>query len=1119
MKKHGHLMQIKNGQTTFRFLPSGDVFDLMNDDVMVNQVRSNVPDGSLNNIYLRVFQEDRIDFVPLLGIRSSSLFSYKENKGRWEGTFKGVHYQVLLTLTDQNVWFWTVTLNGNHIQTDIIYTQDLGLANVAAVQANEAYVSQYIDHYVETTDQGFIIGSRQNQAQKKGNFPAIWQGALSNTRGYFTDGFQFFGLSYKETNSPEALTQEVFPSEINQYEFAMIGLQSERIQLEGKEQTVVFFAQLHPDLKGSLEQSQHKNIHEIEQLWMESSREDASPYTTVDSLAHAEDIGVPLTAQALSLDAINKLYPERKHEERVDGQLLSFFTPEKSHVILKQKELLTERPHGHILMSGRTLHVEDHQLATTAFMYGIFNSQVVIGNTSMNKMMSNARNALNVLKTSGQRIYIRIEGAYRLLTLPSLFEVGFNYVKWIYSMPDDSIVITLFTSASEPSVQLNVGSSSGRRYAFLVTNQILMDDCEYQSTYIMERSDNVLYFSPDKDNQLIRSAYPELTFSMRISGTPFKLDNEGRLLKGARSDSASLVILETHETDHFELMICGSVQGKGDGRIVMDRTKEVDCYRDFLSGILNGFELSNAPLSEELSKLETMAWWYTYDMLVHYLSPHGLEQYGGAAWGTRDVCQGPFEFFMASQHYDVAKSILKKVYAHQYREDGNWPQWFMFDRYSEIQFDESHGDIIVWPMKALSDYLYTTGDYSILDQSIPYTKRSDHRFTDSEGQESLYDHLKREIKYITDHFLNTTYLSCYGNGDWDDTLQPHDANMKRHMASSWTVALTYQTIRRLSVVLENYEKSYAQELGRLSAAIKKDFNNYILADKVIPGFLYLSDDQKTEFIIHPEDKKTGIQYRLLPMTRSIIAELFTPEQAERHVGLINQYLKFPDGVRLMSQPAEYRGGVSVHFQRAEQAANFGREIGLMYVHAHIRYIEAMAKLGDAKEVWEGLSVINPINLSHSVKNAGLRQSNTYFSSSDGAFKTRYGAQKDFEKLRQGNITVKGGWRIYSSGPGIFMNQFITNCLGIRGKDGGVVIDPVLSAVHDGLKVQFTCLGKPTRYAYHLLKKGTNKLEINGTEVPFEQTKNRYRAGGMYVRKEEVEKLLTDRNVIDIYLQE
>ena len=36
--------------------------------------------------------------------------------------------------------------------------------------------------------------------------------------------------------------------------------------------------------------------------------------------------------------------------------------------------------------------------------------------------------------------------------------------------------------------------------------------------------------------------------------------------------------------------------------------------------------------------------------------------------------------------------------------------------------------------------------------------------------------------------------------------------------------------------------------------------------------------------------------------------------------------------------------MSTNFKRAEQAANFGREIGLQYVHAHIRYTEAMAKM-------------------------------------------------------------------------------------------------------------------------------------------------------------------------------
>lgn len=117
---------------------------------------------------------------------------------------------------------------------------------------------------------------------------------------------------------------------------------------------------------------------------------------------------------------------------------------------------------------------------------------------------------------------------------------------------------------------------------------------------------------------------------------------------------------------------------------------------------MNGFHLSqNGGAADSLEKVNTLAWWYTHNMLVHYSVPHGLEQYGGAAWGTRDVCQGPAEYFLATQKYGEVRDILKTVYSHQYEDDGNWPQWFMFDRYAAIQQEESHGDIIVWPLKVL----------------------------------------------------------------------------------------------------------------------------------------------------------------------------------------------------------------------------------------------------------------------------------------------------------------------------------------------------------------------------------------------------------------------------------
>lgn len=1113
-------IDLKKGRTVARFLKNGDLFELRVGDIMVNQVHSNVVDGSMNNIYLRIFDASGIHFTPLLGIHSSSTFSVGASSARWNGSWHGVAYDVLLTLTERDTWFWSVTIDGLDLAADLIYTQDLGLANPSAVASNEAYVSQYIDHLcAQNNATGYVLGSRQNQPQAAGNFPALRQGIFNRAAGYLTDGFQFYGLSYKKTNVPAALTQSQLPNAVDQYEFALAGLQSERIILDGEKKEIVIFADFSDNHPERLSEAQLTDLSDIRNLWTGVSVDPATEtFTPVERFAPAKDIGKPLAADPLSLEDVQKMYPERLYEEWQDGHLFSFFTPDKKHIVLQAKELRTERPHGHILMSGQTLFPDDDQMATTAYLYGIFNSQVVSGNTSMNKMMSNSRNALNVLKTSGQRIYLKTDEAYHLLTLPSLFEMDFNCVRWFYKTKDDCITITTVAATDSARVGLTIKSQSGRQYNFLITQQILMNDQEYQYGFVLAQEGRRLSFRPDPENKLIQGAYPDLTFNLSVNGPSFRVSGDERLLSGTAADTgSSLVVLETDAASQVELLIQGSSRGVQRTERLLDAEKEANVYHQFMDRLLNGFRLSGSGSANDATgQLDTLVSWYAYDMLIHYLSPHGLEQYGGAAWGTRDVCQGPFEFFLAAQHFDVAGKILEKVYSHQYEDDGNWPQWFMFDRYSKIQFEESHGDIIVWPMKALADYLNATGDFSILDVPVPYMKCRDFCYTDKPVP--LYDHLKKEVQYIGSHFLPGTHLSCYGNGDWDDTLQPADASMKDQMASSWTVALTYQAMRQLSAALESYDRAFADQLKETADKIAEDFRKYILRFSAIPGFLYFPSADQLQRIIYPGDTETGIDYRLLPMTRSMIAELVTKNEADNYVGLIRDHLKFPDGVRLMNKPARYRGGVSVHFKRAEQAANFGREIGLMYVHAHIRYIEAMTKIGHADAVWEALTAINPIGITDRVKNAATRQANAYFSSSDGDFRTRYEAQEHFGDLQTGKVQVKGGWRIYSSGPGILFNQIVTHWLGIRAHSGKLVIDPVLSQKQNDYRFRFNCFGKPATFVYHIAAGIERKIQLNGADIPFSLTNNPYRVGGMEISTETLREHLDEtENVFDVFI--
>lgn len=1095
--------QLASGDLSFTFLPSGDIREINMNNIMINQWISNPLDGALNNLYLRVHTADGIQAVPMLGIHSNSEISHTDSQVIWKGTALNVNYQVTFTLTSRNIWFWDVQVEGQDTIIDVIYGQDLGIADKGAVRTNEAYLSQYIDHAIfEDQAKGYVVCSRQNQPQQ-GNFPYIQQGSLTKAIGYSTDGFQFFGLLYKETNQPTALTKELLSNEVYQYEFAYTALQSERVTLNGSAQFVFYgmYSPNHPEAVTSLEFNS-----EIAEAWEQVNKQTVQEFQAVNKAVITAAFGAPLTTEAISIDEVNSLFPNRHQEEWQGEELLSFFTDTYEHIVLKAKELLVERPHGHILMTGDNAHLNDQVLTTTSYMYGIFNSQLVLGNTSMNKMMTNARNALNVMKTSGQRIYIQMNGEYRLLTMPSMFEMGFNYARWYYKMADDMLIITNFSTVDTPEMHLQVRSASGKAYAYMVTNQMTMNNNEFMVPFHTELEADVLTFSADAASDSGK-ILPNLCYRMKVTGAEVSVQDETSLVSGTVAGSTSLVVLTLSPSSEWNLSVQGSLNGDKLPFGNVEANNEIDRYREFYRKVMNGFNLTHPDgTSDKLQKVNTVAWWYTHNMLVHYSVPHGLEQYGGAAWGTRDVCQGPTEYFMATQKYDGVRDILKQLYSHQYEDEGNWPQWFMFDQYYRIQQEDSHGDIIVWPLKVLSDYLNFSKDYSILEEQVPYSIR--HTGESTKEQYTIYDHAKKEIEYIKSHFLHDTHLSSYGDGDWDDTLQPANPQLKKYMISSWTVALTYQVFTQLSTALAEADEAMSVELRELAAGIQADFNRYMLQTDVIPGFVYMEQPGQAELMLHPTDTKTGIQYRLLPMTRSMIAELLTEEQAAAHYDLIKKELYCPDGVRLMNRPAQYVGGVSTNFKRAEQAANFGREVGLQYVHAHIRFVEAMAKLGKSDEAWIGLEMINPVGIQNIVQNAEVRQSNAYFSSSDGKFNTRYEAQDRFHELRTGDVAVKGGWRIYSSGPGIYMNQLISNCLGIRHEGNDLILDPVLPLSCDGMQFDFELNGLKARFIYRISGQPVQTVTINGQEAQASRTSNRYRLGGIRIQEQELSRLMS-----------
>lgn len=1087
IKKH----LLSSNDLVFELLESGDLFRIRYHHNQINLLRGNLLDGSVSNLYLRRFHAGKYDYKKLLGVQSNAQFEIVGNQAVYQGQAFGIDYQVVLSLHG-HAWVYDVLLGKKTLDGvyDLFYGQDVGIASTGSILASEAYTAQYIDHQAFKTPQGYVICSRQNQ----GDTQVLQIGSLTQNIAYSTDGTQFFGLDYKKTNEPKALFEGTLPNQNYQYEFPYMVLQSESYSLD-KPTSVVFYGYYKPGHEGIVTEKfiVLEDYNFIKDFYRLTQPKRLKPWI------QTQDV---IVGQTVDDQVLKALYPIQNHVEQSDS-MLSFFTDCHTHVVTQAKELLVERPHGHMLIHGDLLHVSEKIMAQTNFMYGVFASHVVLGNTNFHKLLGVVRNFLNLDKLSGLRIYIEKDGRYQLLTLPSFYEIGINFAKWVYQLSEDTLEVVVSVDQDELTQKLSFKSHKELKYNILITQALVMHPQEYEVNIPIQVSEDTLIIDTSL-NGFIHDHYPTLQYRYRTPG--LKL-SEAMLTKYETLSNFGVMTFEYEQCSAFDLYI--------DGTFDTFKTVDIDTktaqksYNAFIES-LTGIQLKHPTAQAKLDVLNESAFWFTHNGLVHYSSPHGLEQSNGAAWGTRDICQGPAELFMAASRYDIVREILLKVFRRQFIEDGDFPQWFMFDNYYRIQAHESHGDIVIWPLRILALYLKATQDYSMLDEKVPFMSKQQNAFVHFE--KTLLDHITETLNCIERSYIPNTHLPRYGGGDWDDTLQPANHDLTEKMVSGWTIALLYDALNTLSIELADHPIS--KRLTAMKSDMQQDYNRYMVKQGVPAGFIVFNDDQSIDYLLHPSDQNTGLKYRLLALKRPIISEMIDLTQANQYKELIKTHLKHPDGVRLMDTAVNYRGGLKTYFSRAETAANFGREIGIQYCHAHIRFIEAMAKLGEPELAYEALFTINPIDIQKSVPNAMLRQSNVYFSSSDAAFKDRYEAKRDFEKVRRGEIPVKAGWRMYSSGPGIYLNQMVSNVLGFKQYHKGLWIDPSLPSSLDGLVLNYHMGHYPLSVSY---KFGDEVIvKVNHQTVSVKPMHNAYREAGVWITQDDL--VLNQTNFIEVTLK-
>lgn len=1083
----------KNGGT--RSISSGET--------MISQVEGHPLQGGFDRVYLRLRQEAGIEACLVSGAGLDG--SLNRSGVTWEKNFAGVESSVQLLIHPEKPVFYRICRAKNTTSGPVVIDwmagQDLGLANAGALKNNEAYVCQYLDHKIlEHPTVGQTILSRNNLDAAHPFLMAFCaQGAVAAS----TDGFQFFGTSFKRDLLPEALSFQTLENRVRQYEFAYAALQSVAITLQpGEFSETVFvysFSPEHPDVSSAADLAR---VDEVLALDL--------PHVSEDQVIGQGGAFFAETASFRTSDiALSELEAwfdsDWRHVEKDEsGELLSFFCGEDCHVVLPKKELDQERPHGTILKSAHGAELDDNVLAVTCYGCGVFGSQFSVGNTSFGRFTTILRNSIGLDRSSGIRVFVQdSSGNWSQLGFPSAFAMERTRCRWIYKMEGSAFEVV--ASVDSGAVSYKVQSLDGLLPAMRVTMEVCADACEFDTTPLInwDVEKGLLTIAPAPET-LLGKKYPEACFLLEIDGIA-AVGGAG-MIGGSQEP---YVVIEPEAGQPFAMKMTGHMEGQqaAESRLAVSEIPVEP---------LNGFAIRSA--SEKVTRLKDTLKWFEHNAMIHYAAPRGLEQYGGGAWGVRDVCQGPVELLLAVEQDEAVRETICRIFSHQYADTGTWPQWFMFDHFSEIQQTESHGDIVFWPIKALCEYIEQTGDLEILTQPLPYTDSKTFAFT---AAVPLAEHVKKTVEHIYSTCIGDTALPSYGDGDWNDSLQPANREMKTKMVSGWTVGLAYQSLSALSNVWKKadtvIQTSEVEELDAFLARMKKDFQEYILKDGVAAGFV-LINESGLKYMLHPLDNETGIHYRLLPTNRSIISRLFTKAEADTHLTMVKEKLLFPDGAHLMDAVPEYRGGESTNFQRAETAAYFGREVGLQYVHAHLRYCEALAQTGRAQEMLDGLLTVSPVAIQETVPNARRRQANMYFSSSDADFYDRYEATEKFQNLKAGEITASGGWRLYSSGPGIYIGLVISRLFGIRRSYGSILIDPVIPQELDGAEVEMELCGKAVKITYHVDQTfGPRLILVNGAEVDFQRLENPYRTGGVIIPQSVIDALPEAGVTMDIYV--
>jgi cellobiose phosphorylase len=181
--------------------------------------------------------------------------------------------------------------------------------------------------------------------------------------------------------------------------------------------------------------------------------------------------------------------------------------------------------------------------------------------------------------------------------------------------------------------------------------------------------------------------------------------------------------------------------------------------RIYWSDLLSIYQLQSN--DEKLDRMVNI--WNQYQCMVTFLMSRSASYFEsgiGRGMGFRDSNQDLIGF--VHQIPEKAKERILDIAATQFEDGGAYHQYQPLTKRGNNEIGGNFNDDPLWLILSTSSYIKETGDWSILDEQVPFDN-------DQSKAKSLFEHLKRSFYHVVNN-LGPHDLPLIGRADWNDCL-------------------------------------------------------------------------------------------------------------------------------------------------------------------------------------------------------------------------------------------------------------------------------------------------------------------------------------------------------------